>query len=107
MIQGRSRLRFTLESGQDLCILGDFVRQELESDEAVELYILGLVDHTHPAAAQLLQDAVMPDDLADHRVEMLGPQVEQVNEWHRAGQTLEGRASQQIMICVTEETWGK
>jgi len=30
--------------------LGYLVRQKLQGDEAVQLYILGLVAHTHPAA---------------------------------------------------------
>ncbi len=28
--------------------------------------VLGLVNHTHPAAAQLFDDAVMRDSLVDH-----------------------------------------
>ena len=34
------------------------LRQELHRHEAPELGVLGLVDHTHPTAAQPLQDAV-------------------------------------------------
>jgi hypothetical protein len=34
----------------------------------------------NPTAAQLLDDAVVGDGLADHRAEILGPMVEQVNE---------------------------
>jgi hypothetical protein len=45
--------------------LGYLVQQKLQGDEAVQLYILGLVDHTHPAA-QLLDDAVVLDGLADY-----------------------------------------
>ena len=45
---------------------GDFVRQELQGDEAMEASVLGLVNHTHPAAAELLDDAVVRDGLADH-----------------------------------------
>jgi hypothetical protein len=41
------------------------LRQEFEGDAAVQPGVLGLVDHTHPAAAQLLDDAVMRDGLAD------------------------------------------
>src|SRR6185312_12672787 len=58
--------RLTLEAFERLCILGDVVRQELERDEAAELGILGFVNHTHPAAAQLLQDVVMRDCLVEH-----------------------------------------
>ena len=32
----------------------------------MEGYVLSLVDDTHPAAAQLLNDAVVRDGLADH-----------------------------------------
>jgi hypothetical protein len=45
---------------------GYLVRQKLQGDEAVQLYILGLVDHTHPAATELLDEAVVRDGLADH-----------------------------------------
>ncbi len=49
MIQRRSCLRFALESCQCLCVLGHIVRQEFESHEAMQLYILSFVNHTHPA----------------------------------------------------------
>src|SRR6516162_8158705 len=42
--------------------------QELQGDEAAELGILGLINHTHPAAAQLLEDAVMRNGSACHAV---------------------------------------
>ena len=45
---------------------GYVIRQELQSDEAAEFGVLGLVDHTHAAPAELLDDAVMRDGLADH-----------------------------------------
>jgi len=32
----------------------------------VQGYVLGLVDHTHPAAAELLDDPVVRNGLADH-----------------------------------------
>jgi hypothetical protein len=37
--------------------------QELQGDRATKLGVLSLVDHAHPAAAQLLDDAVMRDGL--------------------------------------------
>ena len=40
--------------------------QELQSHEAAEFGVLGLVDHTHAAPAELLDDAVVRDGLADH-----------------------------------------
>ena len=66
MVQGGCGLRFALESGQSLPILFNLVRQELQSDKAVQLYVLSLVDNAHPAAAQLLDDAVVRDGLAKH-----------------------------------------
>ena len=46
--------------------LRQIVRKKLEGDRATELEILGPVDHTHPATAQLLDDAVVRDGLTDH-----------------------------------------
>ena len=33
--------------------------EELQGDEAAELDVLGLINDTHPATTQLLEDAVM------------------------------------------------
>ena len=66
MVQRRRRLRLALETRQRLRIARDVVGQELQRDEAVQARVLGLVDHAHAAAAQLLDDAVVRDGLADH-----------------------------------------
>src|ERR1035438_4765848 len=66
MIQGGSGLRFSFEAGQSLRILGNLLWEELQGNKTVKLYVLGLIDHTHPAAAELLQDAVVRDGLDDH-----------------------------------------
>ena len=50
MVQSGSRLRFPLKTAERLCILRDFIRQELERYKASKLYIFGLVNHAHPAA---------------------------------------------------------
>ena len=71
MVQSGCSLRFALEAGQRLRILGHFIGQELEGDEAVQPSVLGLVDDTHAAAAQLLDDAVVGDGLADHQGQIL------------------------------------
>ena len=48
-------------------------RQEgIESDEASKIDVLGFVDHTHTAAAEFLDDAVVRDDLPHHWAEILG-----------------------------------
>jgi hypothetical protein len=44
-----------------LGILGDIFGQELQSDKAVQPYILGFINDTHPPEAQLLNDAGMGD----------------------------------------------
>ena len=40
--------------------------QELQRDMAMQLEVFGLVDHTHPAATELREDAIVRDGLADH-----------------------------------------
>ena len=63
MIERRCRLCFALKSSQHLRVAGDFVGQEFERDEAVQLNVLGLVHYPHAAAAQLLDNAVVRDRL--------------------------------------------
>ena len=67
VIECRGSLRFTLEPFQGLSVLGEFFRQEFQGDGALELGVLGLIDHTHAPAAQLLQDAVVGEGLTNHR----------------------------------------
>jgi len=68
VIQRGGSLRFTLEPFQGLPVLGEFFREEFQGDGALELGVLGLVHHAHAAPAELLQNAVVRDGLADHRV---------------------------------------
>jgi len=64
MVEGGGCASFTPETFQSLRITGNVVGQELQGDEAAKLGVLGLLDHTHPAAAQLLQDAIVRNGLA-------------------------------------------
>src|SRR5262249_31149012 len=41
-------------------------RQKLQSHKAAKFDVLGLVDHTHPAPAELVDDAVVGDGLTNH-----------------------------------------
>ena len=59
MIQRRSGLRFALKTSQCLLVLGHRIGQEFQRDEPVQPGVLGLIDHTHPAAAEFFDDAVM------------------------------------------------
>ena len=54
------------ETLQSLAVLSYVFGQELESDEAVQARVFGLVYDTHPAATELLDDAVVRDGLAEH-----------------------------------------
>ena len=66
MIQRGCRLRLTLETAQSLRVSGNLLGQEFQSDETMEPGVFGLIDHTHAAAAQLFNDAVVRDGLPDH-----------------------------------------
>ena len=68
MVQRRCGLRFAPKSRQGLGIAGHFVGQKLQRDKAVQARVLGFVDHAHATAAELFDDAVVRDGLADHEV---------------------------------------
>src|ERR1051326_4107991 len=68
MIERRSRLRLALKAAEGVLIACHLVRQELQSDEAVQPCVLSFVDYPHATAAQFLDDAVVRDSLADHGV---------------------------------------
>ena len=65
MIQRGSGSGFAAEALERLRIARQFVRQKLQRDEAAQLRILSSIDHAHASAAQLLDDAVARDGLAD------------------------------------------
>ena len=65
MVQGGGSFSFALESSDGLGIAGKLIGQELQGNEAVKPRVLGFVDDTHTAAAQLLDDAVVQDGLTD------------------------------------------
>src|SRR5438309_11553919 len=67
VIQRRCGLGLTSKPLQGLAILGHAFRQELKGDKAVQPRVFGLVDNTHAAATELLDDAVVRDGLAKHK----------------------------------------
>jgi len=71
MVEGGGSLRLTLKTGQSLRVFGDVIGQELEGDKAVEVQVLGLVNHAHATAAELFDDAVVRNGLVDHWGAML------------------------------------
>src|ERR1035437_7767042 len=80
VIQRGGSLGLALKSGKYLRVASNILRQELEGDEAMQPSVLSLVHHTHPAAAQLLDDAVVRDGLAEHQGQILRGSNIQVNE---------------------------
>jgi hypothetical protein len=54
------------ESAECLRIPSHIIRQELDSNKTMETSVLGLVHHTHTAAAELGNDAVVRNRCVDH-----------------------------------------
>lgn len=67
-------------------VLGNIIWKELQSYVSAQASVFGLVHDTHPAPAQLLDDAVVGNDLPDERVgvrhsaAILGFRFEAVNK---------------------------
>jgi hypothetical protein len=59
------RLGFPMKPCECLRVTGNIFRRELEGDEPMQPQVLGLINDPHTPAAQLLDDAVMRDGLAD------------------------------------------
>ena len=57
-----------LETVQGQRITRNLIGQELQGNKAVQARVLSLIDHSHAAAAQLLDNAVVRDSLANHVV---------------------------------------
>ncbi len=66
MVQRGCSLGFSLETAEGLGIAGNFIGQKLQSYEAMQASVFGLVDDTHSTAAEFLDDAVVRDSSADH-----------------------------------------
>jgi hypothetical protein len=67
MIECRSRLRFALESLERNGIVRSFRGEEFQRNGPAEPSVFGLVDDTHPATAQLFEDAVVRNGFTDER----------------------------------------
>ena len=61
MIQPGSGAGFALEALESLLILGHGFRQKLQRHHAPQFCVFGFEDHTHPAAAELFDDAIVGD----------------------------------------------
>jgi hypothetical protein len=71
MIQSGGSLGLSLKTREGLRIAGNFIGQELQSNETAKLEVFGFIDHTHASAAKLFDDAVVrdgpPDQLGSFR----------------------------------------
>src|SRR5262249_23672711 len=70
MVQSGSGTSFTAEAFERLWVFGEVLGQELQGDEPAQLSVLSLVNHTHPAAAELFEDAVVGDGLTEKCVSL-------------------------------------
>ena len=65
MVESGGGFGFAAKAAEGLGIFGEVVGKKFQSDEAVEARVLSLVDDSHAAAAEHLDDAVMGDGLSD------------------------------------------
>ena len=66
VIECRRRPRLALEALESRSVLGELGRQELQRHAPPEPRVLGLVDDTHPAGAELRRHAIVRDCSPDH-----------------------------------------
>ena len=65
MVQSRGRAGLAPEALQSLRVVRKLVGKKFQGDEAPELGVFSFVNHAHPAAAQLVHDAIVRDGLPD------------------------------------------
>ena len=90
VIERRRSARFAAESLDRLRVLRNVVGEKFQGDASAQPGVLGLVDHSHSAAAQLFQDAIVRNGAAYNRssVRHLGmqftpaPQRRQTHDIH-------------------------
>jgi len=80
VVEARGGQRLAREAAAQVPVGGGRA-QHLERHEPAELHVLGLVDHAHPAAADLADHAVAP---ADERLRILVPRGHVDEPLHRA-----------------------
>ena len=64
VIERRRGARLAAEALHGFLVRGAAGRQHLEGDLAPEFQVLRAVHHAHPASAQLVEDAIVPEDLS-------------------------------------------
>ena len=71
VIESRRGSRLPAETFQSLRIAGQVLGQKFQCHKAAKLSVFGLVNHTHPTAAQLPYNAVMGHSTASRKVLIL------------------------------------
>ncbi len=66
MVQGGGGSGFAPEALERLGVTRHIIGQEFQRNKTAQGCIFGLVDDTHPTAAELFDDAVMRNDLPNH-----------------------------------------
>ena len=69
VVERRGDARLAAEAVERFGVGGEIGGQELQRDLAAEADVLGAVDHAHAAGAEPLENLVMGDNGANHRVE--------------------------------------
>jgi hypothetical protein len=72
VVEGGGGAGLALEALAGLGVAGQLVGQQLQGHAPSQTRVFGFVDHAHPAPAQLAQDPVVGQRLADHRASGLG-----------------------------------
>ena len=65
VVQPGRRLRLAAEPRPQLLVGEQVRRQHLDGDAAAQGFVLGLVDHAHPAAADLADEAILAEPLRE------------------------------------------
>ena len=68
MVQRGSSLRLTPKAFESCGSCAMSSGRNLSATDATEAVVFGFIDHTHPAAAEFFQDAVVRNGLADQGV---------------------------------------
>jgi len=76
VVQRGGSLRFTLESAVGTADLWPLRPEEILAPQSDEAGSFSFVDHTHPTAAEFLNDAIMRDGFADRKKGLRTPQCE-------------------------------
>src|ERR1017187_2554940 len=85
VVQGGSGACFPAEAFERLRVLSYVLGQNLQCDKAAKLGVLSLIDHTHAAATEFLDDTVVRNGLVDHWRRILRWWSAQVNETREVG----------------------